>query len=95
MGQAKRPAGLGGKVGSKYLLVPQISDPQVKAPIIRKPTDKTLPDEKRYVPLSSIQSLSDCKAEVIITHAPGTSDACETRARPVEEFIASLALRLC
>ena len=62
---------------------------------ISKPTGKASLDEKRYVPLSRVQSLYDCRAEVIIPHAPGTSDACETHARLVEEFIASLALRLC
>jgi len=40
------------------------------------------------IPLSSVQSLYDCRAEVIITHTPSTSDACETHARPVEKFIA-------
>jgi hypothetical protein len=36
-------------------------------------------DEKRYVPLSSVQSLYDCRAEVITTYTLGTSDACMTR----------------
>jgi hypothetical protein len=35
------------------------------------------------------------RAEVIITHMPGTSDACEMHAQPVEKPIASLALRFC
>jgi hypothetical protein len=35
------------------------------------------------------------RAEVIITHMPSTSDACEVHAQPVEKSIASLALRLC
>jgi hypothetical protein len=45
----------------------------------KRPTDKTLLDERRYVPLSSVQSLYDCRAEVIITHTPSTPDACTTR----------------
>jgi len=61
----------------------------------KKPIDKTPLDERRWVPLSSVQFLYECRAEVIITHAPSTSDACETHAQPVEKFIASLVLRLC
>jgi hypothetical protein len=45
--------------------------------------------------LSTGQSLYECSAKVIITHAPSMSGACETHARPVEKVIASLALRLC
>jgi hypothetical protein len=47
-----------------------------------------------YVPLFSVQSLYECRAEVIITHAPRTSGACVSHAQPVEKPIASLALRL-
>jgi len=50
---------------------------------------------ERVIPLSSVQSLYDCRAEVIITNTPSTSDVCETHARVVEKFIASPALRLC
>jgi hypothetical protein len=34
------------------------------------------------IPLSSVQSLYDCRAEVFIM--PGTPDAYETHARPIE-----------
>src|SRR5271154_2865123 len=42
--------------------------------------------------LSSVQSLYECRAETIITHAPSMSDACETHAQSVEKSIASLVL---
>jgi hypothetical protein len=44
---------------------------------------------------SSVQSLYECRAEVIITHAPGTLDACGTHTQLVEKSIASLASWLC
>jgi hypothetical protein len=56
----------------------------------KKPADKTLLDE---VP-SSVQSLYDCRAKVIITHTPNTPDACEMHARPAGKFVATPALRL-
>src|SRR5271168_5001395 len=43
----------------------------------KKPTDKTR--WTRYVPLSSVQSLYDCRAEIIVTYTPSTSDACPIR----------------
>jgi len=54
----------------------------------------TVHDGYALVLLSSVQSLYDRRAEVIITHAPSVSDACETHARPVEKSIASPPLRL-
>jgi len=45
----------------------------------KKPTNKTLLDERRYIPFSSVQPLYDHRAKVIITHTPSTSDACTTR----------------
>jgi hypothetical protein len=59
---------------------------------VKKPTDKT-PPGRENMPLSGVQSLYDCRAKV--THTPSTSESCETRARPVGKFIASLAFRLC
>jgi hypothetical protein len=44
--------------------------------------------------LSSVQSLYKCRAEVITTHAPSTSDACERHAQHVEKSISSQALPL-
>src|SRR5947199_6971699 len=35
------------------------------------------------------------RAEVIITHTPSTSDACEMHVQPVEKSISSLALLFC
>jgi hypothetical protein len=61
----------------------------------KKPADKNPLDERCYVPLSSVQSLYECRAEVIITHAPSTLDACETHVQPVEESIATLAPWVC
>ena len=46
---------------------------------------KTPLDERRYVPLSSVQSLYECRAEVITTHAPSTSDSCEAHAQTRRE----------
>jgi hypothetical protein len=43
------------------------------------------------ISLFGVQCLYDCRAEVIITHMPSTSDVCEAHARPVEMSIASLA----
>jgi hypothetical protein len=45
---------------------------------VKKPTGKAPLDERRYVPLSSVQSLYDCRVEVIITHTLSTLGACET-----------------
>jgi hypothetical protein len=48
----------------------------------KKPTDKPPRDERWYVPLSSVQSLDECRAEVIIMQAPSTlcmRDACTIR----------------
>ena len=42
-------------------------------------TDKNPLDERKGVPLSSVQSLQERRAEVITTHPPNTSDACTTR----------------
>jgi len=67
-------------------VVAKLEQPRGVAPLI------PLLDQRRYVPLSSVQSLYECRAEVIITHAPSTSDACETHAQPVEKSIASLVL---
>jgi hypothetical protein len=50
----------------------------------KKPTSKTPRDGEMDVPLSSVQSLYECRAEVIITHAPCTSGAWETHAQPVK-----------
>jgi hypothetical protein len=61
----------------------------------KKPTNKALLDERRYIPLSSVQPLYDHRAKATITYTPSTSDACETHAQPVEKSLASLALRLC
>jgi hypothetical protein len=58
----------------------------------KKPTDKSPLDERRYIPLSSVQSLYDRRAEVTITHSPSTSDVYETHAQLVEKSIASLVL---
>jgi hypothetical protein len=44
-----------------------------------------------FFSLSSVQSMYECRAEVIITHAPSTSDACETHAQPVEKSIVTLS----
>jgi hypothetical protein len=60
-----------------------------------KPADKTPLDERRYVLLSSVQSLYERRAEVIITHAPSSSDTCETYAQLTEKPIVSLVPRLC
>jgi hypothetical protein len=35
------------------------------------------------------------RGEVVVTHTPSISDACETHAQSVEKSIASLALRFC
>jgi hypothetical protein len=59
----------------------------------RNPPIRSRLDERIRSPLSSAQSRYECRAEVIITHAPSTSDACEMHAQPVEKSIASLALR--
>jgi hypothetical protein len=50
---------------------------------------------RKYVPLSNIQSLYDCRAEAITVYAPSTLNARETHARPVRSLLLSLALRLC
>jgi hypothetical protein len=55
----------------------------------KKPTSKTPRDGEMDVPLSSVQSLYECRAEVIITYTSSTPDACETHAQPVEESTAS------
>src|SRR4051794_31809661 len=54
-------------------------------PDYQKPINKTPLDERRYY--SSLQrSVSvRSRAEVIITHAPSMSDACETHAQPRRE----------
>jgi hypothetical protein len=57
-----------------------------------KPTDVAPLGERRYIPLSSVQSLYECRAEVIIAHVSSTLDTCETHAQPVEKPIASLVL---
>ena len=57
-------------------------------------TDKTSLDERQYISLQRSVSVRS-KAEVIITHARNTSDACETHALSVEKSIASLALWFC
>ena len=61
----------------------------------KKPTDKAPLDERRYIPLSSVQPLYDHRAKATLTYTPSTSDACETHTQPVEKSLASLALRLC
>jgi hypothetical protein len=59
-----------------------------------KPLDKT-PLDERWCDSSLQRSVSvSSRAEVTITHAPSTSNACEMHAQPVEKSIASLALRL-
>jgi hypothetical protein len=56
---------------------------------------KTPLDEGRCSSLQRSVSVHS-GAEVIITHMPSASDACETHAQPVEKkSIASLALRPC
>jgi hypothetical protein len=55
----------------------------------KKLISKTPLNERRGVSLSSVQSLYEDRAEVIITHA------CETHAQPIEKPIASLAFQLC
>jgi hypothetical protein len=47
------------------------------------------------VPLSGVQSLYECGAEVIITHVPDTGCACVSHAQLVEKSITSLVPRLC
>jgi hypothetical protein len=76
-----------GKLPKGLRAVPALAD--------RNPPIKTPLDERRYIPLSSVQSLYVSRAEVIITHMLSKSDACEVHAQPVEKSIASLALRLC
>jgi hypothetical protein len=61
----------------------------------RNPPIRSFWTREDVIPLSSVQSLYDFRAEVIITHTPSSSDACETHTRPVEKSIASLALRFC
>jgi hypothetical protein len=56
----------------------------------KRPTGKIPLDERRYVPFSSVQSLYDCRAEVIVTHTPSTSDARETYAQPMQKFITNM-----
>jgi hypothetical protein len=61
----------------------------------KKPADETPGwTRENELLLSSVQSLYECRAEVIITHAPSTSDACDMHAQSVEKSIASLVLRL-
>ena len=57
---------------------------------------KKAPPDGRWVmlPLSSVRSLYECRAEVTITHTPSTSDAREIHSQHVEKSISSLALRL-
>jgi hypothetical protein len=69
---------------------PEVTITSCYAQAYQETHDKTPLDERRYISLSSIQSLYDRRAEVTITHTPSTSDACETHAQK-----RSLALRLC
>jgi hypothetical protein len=43
----------------------------------------------------AFSSLYECRAEVIIMHAPSTSDAYEAHVQPIEESIVNLVLQLC
>ena len=60
--------------------------------LLRNPPIRPFWTREGIIALSSVKSLYDCRAEVIITHTPSTSDACETHARPVEKSITSPAL---
>src|ERR1700722_17746568 len=60
----------------------------------RKPSIRPRWTREGNVPLSSIQSLHECRAEIIIMRAPSMSDACETHAQPIEKPIVSLVPRL-
>jgi hypothetical protein len=71
---------------------PEVAIVSCYAEPAKKPTDKPPLDERRYIPLSSVQSPYDRRAEVTITHSPSTSDVYETHAQLVEKSIASLVL---
>jgi hypothetical protein len=71
------------EIATQYYRRPQ-TDPYIPLHVITyQPAGR-----EKGVSLSSVQSLYDCRAEVIIVHAPSTSDACETHAQHVEKSIA-------
>ena len=60
--------------------------------LLRNPPIRPFWTREGMITLSSVKSLYDYRAEVIITHTPSTSDAYKTHARPVEKSITSPAL---
>jgi hypothetical protein len=82
----------------RVLILPCYASRRITRPLscqpAKEPTDKTSLGERQYISLQRSVSVHS-RAEVIITHAPSTLDACETHAPSIEKSIASLVLWFC